>query len=280
MPSSNDHDELPYDHSIVSTAVAFVGVMVAVALSVWNQPSLPTREAVGMLRTSLDAGADDDVAVTWREVRVRFGTTVRIAEPNQRQYWGDDVRDSAVALCGNLEKHDVARRTVLELGAGLGTVGLCAAALGANVTLTDKEEGLLARANRNVEVNAANETTMCASCHPAGEARVRRMSWGNQADMQRVAEFGPFDLIVASDIIYHPYPLKELADTLCYFRSNRSTVLMAFPDVVMTAGKIDELQQYVAESCSRLKVELHSTINQHEPLTSSRMIHIARMGFM
>ncbi|NWH81896.1 MT21D methyltransferase, partial [Piaya cayana] len=76
-----------------------------------------------------------------RELWLRAGPALRLG---QRAVGGEGgvVWDAALVLAKFLERGapPLARRRVLELGAGTGAVGIMAAALGANVTLTDLEE--------------------------------------------------------------------------------------------------------------------------------------------
>ncbi|NWH69107.1 MT21D methyltransferase, partial [Geococcyx californianus] len=76
-----------------------------------------------------------------RELELRAGPALRL-----EQRWaggeGSVVWDAALVLAKFLESgaRPLARRRVLELGAGTGAAGIVAAALGANVTVTDLEE--------------------------------------------------------------------------------------------------------------------------------------------
>jgi predicted nicotinamide N-methyase len=100
-------------------------------------------------------------------------------------------------------------KRVLELGSGVGLVGLCCAMLGAEVTLTDGAESLMGMLQENIESNAD------AIAARGGSTRGVLLEWSNGQHMMRVAaEHGPFDWIVGSDLAYdtnlHPF----LADTI------------------------------------------------------------------
>ena len=86
-------------------------------------------------------------------------------------------------------------RRVLDLGAGTGIAGLAAAALGADVTLSDTEEALpLLR--RNVAANAR------AVADAGGAARVACLDWA--APPAELADEAPWDVVLAADVIYSP----------------------------------------------------------------------------
>lgn len=109
----------------------------------------------------------------------------------------------------------------LELGAGTGAVGLYAAALGANITLSDKD---IARAalqpqsyggEGDVEVIAGTSSIIldmlsrnaaANAAHFAHQPRVRTLDWSDGADLASVHAASPgaagFALILGSDITY------------------------------------------------------------------------------
>lgn len=91
-------------------------------------------------------------------------------------------------------------RTVIELGAGTGIVSLAAAALGAQVTATDQEVGLL---QENLVQNRDAVTGRLAE--PV------RLQWGNVA---AAMELPVADIIFAADVVYEKYPLAPLLTTI------------------------------------------------------------------
>jgi predicted RNA methylase len=116
--------------------------------------------------------------------------------------------DSAVVLSSYLvrRQHEASRamatgESCIELGAGLGLVGLTAAALGLHVTLTDREE-CLPLLHEGVRSNSAL----------LGErASVAALEWG---DRSAARELGPFRLILLSDCIYETEAAAPLLTTL------------------------------------------------------------------
>eukprot|EP01065_Artemidia_motanka_P024413 TRINITY_DN2910_c0_g1_i1.p1 TRINITY_DN2910_c0_g1~~TRINITY_DN2910_c0_g1_i1.p1 ORF type:complete len:380 (+),score=125.91 TRINITY_DN2910_c0_g1_i1:63-1202(+) len=126
-------------------------------------------------------------------------------------------------LCANKEL--VQGRCVLELGAGIGLVGIVAAACGARrVVLTDVDEGLpILRSN--VDANGA-------AVEAAGaEVVVDRLFWGDAGDIRSVRErFGEFDLILGADVVYNQSEgeLVTLARTVDALRSKGSKCCIAY----------------------------------------------------
>jgi len=99
-------------------------------------------------------------------------------------YWAM-VWDAALVLADFLVKQTPrADRKILEIGAGLGFAGLCAAARGHQVTLTDNTPDALAFAQLSLFHNNLNN------------AQVEYLDWSDP-----VLD-GNFDWIIASDILY------------------------------------------------------------------------------
>lgn len=95
---------------------------------------------------------------------------------------------------------------LLELGSGTGLAGLAAAAaLGADVTLSD-----LPRVVANLRLNA--DSNAAAVSAGGGRVEVRALRWGRRED----AEGLEFDLVMASDVVYHDHLYQPLLDTLAW----------------------------------------------------------------
>ena len=118
-----------------------------------------------------------------------FGSTWRLAQAPQTNHLGTTVWDASIVLAKWLERNArrgselsrprLAGRRVLELGAGMGLGGLAAAALGADVELTDVAE-VLPLLRRNAEAlmgRASLATSDAAWCAGAGSVLVRELDW-------------------------------------------------------------------------------------------------------
>src|SRR5690242_8148290 len=100
-------------------------------------------------------------------------------------YWAD-LWPSALALARAVAGHSLGGRRVVELGCGLGLPAVVAALGGARVLATDWSADAIAMTEENAARNGARlETLLC--------------SW---AAPEPIAGRGPFDLVLASDVLY------------------------------------------------------------------------------
>ncbi|XP_045767182.1 protein N-lysine methyltransferase METTL21D-like isoform X1 [Maniola jurtina] len=93
---------------------------------------------------------------------------------------------------------------VLELGSGLGVVGLTAATLGAQVTLTDLPEALPL-----LRLNIAENKSKIVSM--GGYAIAESLVWGDKHSDIHKQEF---DMIVLADCVYYEDAINPLIETL------------------------------------------------------------------
>lgn len=120
----------------------------------------------------------------------------------------------------------VADRRVLELGAGTGISGLTAAAMGANVILTDQEP-LLPLLQENIDRNDLADVASAAA-----------LAWGDDEALE-ICTHGedyceipgqPFDLIIGTDVLYNPDLFDDFLKTLVGASTPGHTeVLLAYP---------------------------------------------------
>ena len=165
-----------------------------------------------------------------KEINKHAQASVEVFVP-QREV-GDEavvVWDAALVLSYYLEKHQLSLELfndtnpphVVDVGAGTGAVGLVAASLGANVTLTDLprtlpllEEGV--KANNGLLYNTS-------STNGKRFIRALPLNWGNISEVHELCKKkeingttvgGPPDLIVISDCVYFEDSLAPLICTL------------------------------------------------------------------
>ena len=112
-------------------------------------------------------------------------------------YWAVVWR-SGVALARALACTPLAGRRVVELGCGLAAPSIAAARAGAIVLATDESAEALALAERNAHANGARIETA-------------RVDW---ADAGRLVEQGPFDLVLAADVLYERAHVAALLSLL------------------------------------------------------------------
>lgn len=112
-------------------------------------------------------------------------------------------QDSGPAGDGGMS--DVVGRAVLELGAGIGMLGVTIAARAKRVVITDINAGVLRVAALNAYVNKAQNVEMA------------RLAFGRESAPAFRAVHGLFDVIVGADIIYaisNVRPMFESVDEL------------------------------------------------------------------
>jgi predicted nicotinamide N-methyase len=101
---------------------------------------------------------------------------------------------SGVALAREVEGMDLEGRRVLELGCGLGVPSLAAARGGAIVLATDGDAEAIELLERNARGNGlALETAI--------------VDW---SDAEKLVARGPFDLVLAADVLYERPSVAEL----------------------------------------------------------------------
>ncbi|KAL5557286.1 hypothetical protein UlMin_039522 [Ulmus minor] len=104
---------------------------------------------------------------------------------------------------------------ILELGSGTGLVGIAAAAtLGASVTATDLPH-VIPNLQFNVDENAAVLKSN------GGEVIAAPLRWGEAEDVEVIGR--EFDLILASDVVYHDHLYEPLYKTLCLLLKGKTT---------------------------------------------------------
>ena len=126
-------------------------------------------------------------------------------------YWAE-LWPSGVALAQEVSKRSVEGLGVAELGSGLGLPSLAAALGGARVVATDWSPDAIALLRRNAHRNGAElELLVC--------------SWDDAAPL---VERGPFDLVLAADVLYERRNVDQLLALLPQLVST-GEVLVADP---------------------------------------------------
>jgi predicted nicotinamide N-methyase len=127
-------------------------------------------------------------------------------------YWAE-LWTSGVALA-----HDVARRSLrgartVELGCGLALPSIAAARAGGRVLATDWSPDAVAAATANARRNDAEiETLVCDWAEPAA-----------------ILERAPFQLVLASDVLYEQRNVDQLLELLPRLVNEHGRILLADP---------------------------------------------------
>ncbi|MBE2320874.1 methyltransferase domain-containing protein [Solirubrobacter sp. CPCC 204708] len=127
-------------------------------------------------------------------------------------YWAE-LWPSATALARVIGARALRGRRTLELGCGLGLVGLAAAAAGARVTATDWAPDSIALLERNA---ARNGLTLEALC----------VDWASPGVL---VERAPWELVLASDVLYEARNGVALAPLLPRLIDARGEIWLADP---------------------------------------------------
>uniref|UniRef100_UPI00398ECA99 protein N-lysine methyltransferase METTL21A n=1 Tax=Pristiophorus japonicus TaxID=55135 RepID=UPI00398ECA99 len=127
------------------------------------------------------------------------------------------VWDAAIVLCTYLELGAIQLqdRTVIELGAGTGLVGIVATLLGGDVTVTDREVALqFLESNLRENIPPDLQT----------RARATELSWG-----VNLCRFDPgsYDVVLGADVVYLQETFPALLETLEHLSSERTVILLS-----------------------------------------------------
>lgn len=181
--------------------------------------------ATAITRTTVDVGR---VSVTYDQHY--FDTPVPQPRQGQRVADRSGLRPwpCAVPLLQHLSEATVpALETslgrpprVLELGSGVGLLGIgLALATGAEVTLTDP--GLPTRFSKGADsISTLEFLRRNVALNNAPTARAEKLLWGDADDLDAFSGTDPFDLVVASEVLYEPSQYAALAETLAFFATD------------------------------------------------------------
>lgn len=138
--------------------------------------------------------------------------------PNGIPYWSV-AWPAGIALGRVLAERVKPETTVLELGAGVGVSGLCAAAAGARVTLSDNEPDALRLIGMNARRNRLAVQGVTADWR----------WWPLSSELR-------FDLIIGSDITYEPAAFDALLSVLRLAAPPPTEVWLTDPGRLMTTA--------------------------------------------
>lgn len=127
-------------------------------------------------------------------------------------YWAD-LWPSGRILAEHLASLNLGGQRIVELGAGLALPSLVAAARGAQVVATDWYEPALAFVRQNAERAAVEVQTVL-------------VDW-RDPPKELLAE--PFDLLIASDVLYEARNVAPLAELVPRLLTNTGSALIADP---------------------------------------------------
>jgi hypothetical protein len=139
-------------------------------------------------------------------------------------------------LCSRYGPEICGGKTVLELGAGCGLIGLVAANWAMRVDITDGDEEEVELIRRNVEENAPTGGCVCSAVH---------LEWGGESAAAARKAGSPlspdgYDLILASQVVYVPAAIEPLVMTIATMLRDDSSEALLYNDAVSTTSTQQE----------------------------------------
>jgi predicted nicotinamide N-methyase len=133
-------------------------------------------------------------------------------EDERLPYWAE-IWPSSIALAEYLWLKDIKDNKILELGCGVGLVGIAAALCGADVLMTDYEEDALRFAKQNVKKNLNQDKSN-------GKIIVASLDWRTPKLSEK------YDFIIGSDLLYEKRNHKPILKLINeYINDNGEAVL-------------------------------------------------------
>jgi predicted nicotinamide N-methyase len=159
-------------------------------------------------------------------------------------YWAE-LWASGLALAHDLSMRSLRGKRTLELGCGLGLPSIAAARAGGRVLATDwSPDALRATAENAARNGVAVETLLCSWAEPAA-----------------IVERAPWDLVLASDVLYERRNADQLLVLLPRLVDERGRVLIADPGRAPAADFLERMQSdwHVVTTASRRapRVSIH-----------------------
>ncbi|XP_078419414.1 EEF1A lysine methyltransferase 3-like [Cetorhinus maximus] len=137
------------------------------------------------------------------------------------------IWEAGLVLCRFFEQEKISfsGKKVIELGSGTGIVGILAALLGGDVTLTDQLMVL-----NQIQFNITNNIPVSIQ----QRAKVSTLLWGENLDQFPIN----YDFILGSDIVYNSRDFPALIKTLQHL-SNQNTVIYLCSKMRESMGAIE-----------------------------------------
>nr|CAD7195599.1 unnamed protein product [Timema douglasi] len=176
------------------------------------------------------------------------------------------VWDAAIVLANFLEvenerceKKWIPSKKILELGAGLGCVGLFAACLGGDVVMTDLPE-VMPLLQMNIDGNKALWTEQ------RGRAIAKVLKWGPM-----VGDLDIPSILLVADCVYYDQSAEPLIETICALTDEDTDVIISQED--REQEKLQKLWQYfLSLLCQKFDVTWVPVELQHPHFSSPDII--------
>ena len=157
-------------------------------------------------------------------------------------YWSVLWR-SGVALARELDGEPLAGRRVVELGCGLAVPSLVAARAGASALATDEDPEAIELVARNAELNGLRV-----------DAAV--VDWTSASAIGELARRGPFDLVLAADVLYERPTVARMLSLLPRLAPVAWLADPARPTAAVFLEQAEE-RGWTVESATRGVIDVH-----------------------
>ncbi len=171
-----------------------------------NDSMIPNK--YDTLERNIQIGENEFCLLTIRDVN-KLLNDISPEEFNKDErlpYWAE-LWPSAIALADYLSELDLKNKSILELGCGLGLVGIAAAHYGARVLMTDYEDDALLFAKTNIFKNIQQDLV-------SSNVQTGLLDWRNYCLNEK------FDIILGSDILYE----RNIHSTILNFIENNLNI--------------------------------------------------------
>ena len=172
----------------------------------------------------------------------------------------------------------VGGKSVLELGAGCGLVGLVAARWASRIDITDGDEAEVELIRKNVEEYAPTPGAACAA---------QFLEWGTEAaaDARTSGALlsGGYDVILAAQVVYVPSAIPKLVETIAALLAPQDAACCyLYNDAVSTTATQPECRALLdaALATHRLRAEpcaLRLPTGAALPHADAYLLHITRV---
>ena len=163
--------------------------------------------------------APELAAALHRAYELSGGFSILLAEQEVMDGFGHVIWDAAFLLVKHLEQLGpkfLRGKRCIEVGSGVGLVGIAAASLGADIVLTDMPSALHLT-QLNVERNRALVT------QKGGAIKAQPLAWGTSPSHLQA----PYRLVLASDVVYDNDLFPPLIATLVSLCDSNTEVLLS-----------------------------------------------------
>jgi predicted nicotinamide N-methyase len=180
-----------------------------------------------------------------------FGDIV-INENTNMQHSGARVWSSSHVLTKYLEKHRrklKLKGKVLELGAGCGMNGIMMSKCGCDMVVFTDIAPVIDHLTLNVERNLSNPLKKDSTKNYA----IRELEWENEEQCKRIKdEFGNFQFIIGSDVVYQEEHIHGLLKVLKYFTETYTSASI----IIAYEIRNDSAHEMFLEECSNYEMDV------------------------